>query len=173
MKNASKNSTWFILGFISLLVIVGLYLIFTNSSSSQNNQDNQSVNGQLTAEEASFNFGTIAMPGGNVSHVFRLKNQGEGAVTVNRVSTSCMCTTAYLTTADQKRFGPYGMSGHSGLAKGQVTINPGEELVVEAIFDPAAHGPAGVGLISRSVYLETNSSLSPKVELKFTANVTN
>ncbi|KKT83316.1 MAG: hypothetical protein UW81_C0021G0020, partial [Candidatus Giovannonibacteria bacterium GW2011_GWC2_44_9] len=40
----------------------------------------------------------------------------------------------------------------------------------EVVFDPAAHGPAGVGRIERAVYLE--NSASEALQLKFSATVT-
>ena len=45
-------------------------------------------------------------------------------------------------------------------------------MMLEAVFDPAAHGPSGVGLAQRYVYLETNSAKSPKLEISFQAMVT-
>jgi len=65
------------------------------------------------------------------------------------------------------------MPGHAGPSKTNITVKPGESVVVETIFDPAAHGPSGVGLAERSVYLESNSQKSPKLELKFSAVVIN
>lgn len=50
------------------------------------------------------------------------------------------------------------------------TINPGEEASVEVVFDPAAHGPAGVGQIQRTVTIENNTG--KPLELGFSAVVT-
>ena len=65
-----------------------------------------------------------------------------------------MCTTAFL-LKDGEEIGPFGMAGHSGVrGNANLTVNPGEEAVVRVVFDPAAHGPAGVGPIERQVMLE-------------------
>ncbi|OHA09464.1 MAG: hypothetical protein A3B37_02055 [Candidatus Sungbacteria bacterium RIFCSPLOWO2_01_FULL_59_16] len=125
--------------------------------------------GSLTADAASFDFGRISMAAGNVSHVFTIRNTGAEPVVIGKVYTSCMCTTAALTKGG-KRFGPYGMPGH-GLTSGiNESVNPNEEATVEVIFDPAAHGPAGVGRIQRAVIIE--QSAGQPLELGVTALVT-
>ncbi len=50
------------------------------------------------------------------------------------------------------------------------TINLGEEAEVEAVFDPAAHGPAGLGRIQRTVSLENNGK--SRLDISISANVT-
>tara|TARA_B100000609_G_C16887338_1_gene267901 strand:- start:327 stop:563 length:237 start_codon:yes stop_codon:yes gene_type:complete len=52
-----------------------------------------------------------------------------------------------------------------------VTIPAGGEEKVKAIYDPLAHGPSGTGPVTRMLMLETNSSETPKIELRFSANV--
>lgn len=124
---------------------------------------------KLTADTANFDFGAISMAAGKVRHSFRIRNSGGEAITVRKMYTSCMCTTASLTTPEGS-FGPFGMPGHMPIPEINAALAPGEGGEVEAIFDPAAHGPAGVGKIDRSVILE-NDEGSP-LELKFSAFVT-
>ena len=88
---------------------------------------------------------------------------------INKMYTSCMCTTATL-IINGKIFGPYGMQGHGFIPKINEALAPGEEAQIEAIFDPAAHGPAGVGPIERLIYIE--SSNAPTLELTISAVVT-
>lgn len=127
-------------------------------------------NGTLTVEEANnYDFGTIKMAAGKVSHQFRIKNTGAEAVTINKMYTSCMCTTAELRVGG-KQFGPYGMPGHGAIPKINQTVNPNEEATVEVVFDPAAHGPAGVGRIQRAITIENNAGAP--IELLFAAVVT-
>ncbi len=127
----------------------------------------------LTALENFFDFKTIAMKDGKVSHRFEVKNEGQEPVRIEKIYTSCMCTEASIIDGQGKNWGTFGMPGHAGPSKTNITVKPGESVVVETIFDPAAHGPSGVGLAERSVYLESNSQKSPKIELKFSAVVTN
>ena len=78
---------------------------------------------------------------------------------------------AILRTSSGKELGPYGMPGHGGFAPAiNQIVASGEEITVKVIFDPAAHGPAGVGLIERAVYVENNSG--KPVEIQFKAVVT-
>ena len=44
-----------------------------------------------------------------------------------------------------------------------------EEMEIEVIFDPNAHGPAGVGLAERAVYLDNDRGVP--FELTFSADV--
>jgi len=80
-----------------------------------------------------------------------------------------MCTTASL-IKNNKAFGPYGMQGHGFIPKINEVMNPGEEATVDVVFDPAAHGPAGVGRIERIATIENNAG--KPLELGFTATVT-
>lgn len=123
----------------------------------------------LTTEENSFDFGSISMAAGKVSHLFKIKNSGTETLKIERVYTSCMCTTARLATADgQTPF--FGMPGHGFIPKINKEIKAGEEATIEVVFDPAAHGPAGVGPISRVVYLESGEETP--FEVSFSAVVT-
>lgn len=171
----SHKYHWFICG-LSLLAVIGLIVYFALNDSAQNSTSAASGSknsNQLESSEDNFDFGTVPMNNGKVSHAFKLKNDGQEPLLINKVYTSCMCTQAKVISASGQS-GPFGMPGHGGaISKANVAINPGEEFTVEAVFDPAAHGPAGVGLAQRSIFLETNSTVSPKVELRFRANVVN
>jgi hypothetical protein len=124
----------------------------------------------LTVDEANnYDFGKISMAAGKVSHIFKIKNTSSEPVVINKIYTSCMCTVVTLASGD-KKFGPFGMLGHGALPKISQSVGPNEEISVEVVFDPAAHGPAGVGRISRMVTLENN--IGRPVELLFAAIVT-
>ncbi len=159
-----------VIGIIALLLLGGVVWIARPDSQSTAATLSTSSNGTLTVEEANnYDFGTISMAAGKVTHSFKIKNTGNETVTINKMYTSCMCTTALLKKGD-KQFGPYGMPGHGAIPKIGQAINPNEEATVEVIFDPAAHGPAGVGRIERAVYLENNAG--DPIELMFVASVT-
>jgi hypothetical protein len=80
-----------------------------------------------------------------------------------------MCTSASLTTGDEK-FGPFGMPGHGAIPSIKATVAVNQEAEIEVVFDPTAHGPAGVGKIQRVVILENNAG--GPIELNFSAMVT-
>ena len=124
--------------------------------------------GVLIVEEQSFDFGSISMAAGKVTHRFAVKNTGADPVNISKMYTSCMCTVAVLQKGD-KKFGPYGMPGHGFIPKMNAMVDSGEEVFVDVTFDPAAHGPAGVGAIQRAVVLENNAGNN--VELQISAEV--
>ena len=76
-----------------------------------------------------------------------------------------MCTSAILRTAS-KNLGPFGMPGHGLVPSLGMIINPDEEFQVETIFNPAAHGPAGVGPIERSVIIESDGFAPTELSIK-------
>ena len=157
---------------ISVVVIIFLGFLWVALPYTKSPNAGVQTAAALNAEETYFDFGTISMVDGVVSHVFGVKNEGAESVIIKKVYTSCMCTTAFIEDKSGDRYGEFGMPGHGGVARGtNIKIAPGESISVKAVFDPAAHGPSGVGLSERSIYLETNSVQSPRVELKFRAVV--
>ena len=154
-----------------LLLGAGLAVFYmSNTGGGTNMNTTPTVMGALMSEERSYNFGTIQMGNGNVSHQFALKNMGEGPVMIEKIYTSCMCTAAFLVTASGERLGPFGMPGHT-TPKTNIKLDRGESATLEAVFDPAAHGPSGIGLAQRSVYIKTTSKDSPEMEFSFEALV--
>ena len=116
----------------------------------------------------SHDFGTISMAKGEVAHEFKIKNIGSEEVKISKIFTSCMCTTVQFIKGDIQK-GPFGMAGHGYVPPVNELLAPDEEAVVKVVFDPTAHGPAGVGKIERTVHVEGISSML--AELNFTANV--
>jgi hypothetical protein len=107
----------------------------------------------LSAREVRFDFGPISMAAGKVSHRYWFRNESAGPVLIRRVYTSCMCTTATLVKGAHV-IGSYGMPGHGPMPAVNEKLAPGETAYVDAVFDPAAHGPAGLGPTERVVTIE-------------------
>ncbi|MEK7478099.1 MAG: DUF1573 domain-containing protein [Patescibacteria group bacterium] len=157
---------------IAVLLLGGVVWVTLSSGDSRTNKTPvaSSSKGKLTLPEANYDFGTISMAKGNVSHIFKVKNEGPETVNLSRLYTSCMCTTATLKVKGSQD-GPFGMQGHGFVPLISRDLKSGEEAEVEAIFDPTAHGPAGVGKIERVIMLENNTSDNP-ISINFSANVT-
>mgnify|MGYP001618214936 FL=1 len=82
-----------------------------------------------------------------------------------------MCTTAYIIRENGSKSRPFGMPGHGGaVPRANEIIKAGESRDIEVVYDPNAHGPAGVGRIDRLVYLEDADGNKLQFEIK--ANVT-
>jgi hypothetical protein len=109
--------------------------------------------GALQAKESHFDFGDISMAAGNVSHRYWFRNESEAPVTIQRIHTSCMCTTATLVKG-MRIIGSYGMAGHGPAREVNESLAPNEAAYVDVVFDPAAHGPAGLGRTERVVTIE-------------------
>lgn len=114
--------------------------------------------GALVAARPNHDFGTISMKAGDVSTTYRIKNEGDAPLALDKIYTSCMCTTATLVTASGRKQGPFGMPGHGPLKAVKGELAPGEVALLEVVFDPAAHGPSGIGRIERVVTVETKGA---------------
>lgn len=154
---------------MAVLFLVGIVWV-ARPGAGQGAEVPSKSNGTLIVEGVNnYDFGKISMAAGKVNNRFKIKNTSGEAVVINKMYTSCMCTTATLIT-NEKRIGPVGMLGHGFVPNINQIVGPNTEVVVEVVFDPAAHGPAGVGRIQRVVTLENNAG--QPVELMFTAVVT-
>lgn len=124
--------------------------------------------GGLHAREGYFDFGSISMAAGKVTHRFWFRNESSNSVLIRKIYTSCMCTTATFVKG-MKIINSYGMPGHGPLPAVNESLKPGEAAYVDAVFDPAAHGPAGLGPTQRVVTIESDAGAP--LEIHFAANV--
>lgn len=156
-----KNSS-IILIIIATVFIFG-FLAWLGQSNSRQNKPSSDFSSKspdkiFFADSYFYDFGTISMAAGKVSHVFKIKNISDETIKTKRLYTSCMCTKATFSKSGEKS-GPFDMPGHSFIPPLKKIINPDEEFEVIVEFDPAAHGPAGIGPIEREIYLENDSAL--------------
>ncbi len=159
------NKTVIITIVLVVAAIVGLMAWGYNSGSAGPTQVQTGGATSLTAMEKLFNFGTISMKNGKVSHAFQVTNPTDKDITLRDLSTSCMCTTAFIVDGNS-RIGPFGMAGMGGMTSTDYVIKAGATANIEAIFDPNAHGPAGVGTIDRIITLTEANGSALKLEIK-------
>lgn len=146
------------IGLLSMVLLVGC--------SSQLNEVDVEKSGEIVALDAiSHDWGDISIDGGDVDEGFHFRNIGDDDLILRGVETSCMCTEAYLELPDGSISPTFGMTGNP---EWEYIVEPGEELEVEVIFDPTAHGPDDVGPIGRSARLFTSAGT---VEMGVSANV--
>lgn len=129
------------------------------------------VNSSIVIKETFKDLGTIAMDKGDVEVDYILTNNGQEPVVIKEMYTSCMCTSAKISTGEDTSR-KVGMKGHgqSNFDIFQI-IEPGEQAIVTATYDPNAHGPQGTGLARRTISIETNSKINPILKLSFETNV--
>ncbi|OHA88958.1 MAG: hypothetical protein A3C70_00400 [Candidatus Zambryskibacteria bacterium RIFCSPHIGHO2_02_FULL_43_14] len=152
-----------------LIVILGIAGLVWWGRSAQNRvsanpNSNLSANA-LQALETLYDFGTISMRNGLVDHVFKVTNSSDKDIYVKKISTSCMCTSAYIESANGKK-GPFGMEGMNYVPPANETIKAGESRDIRVVYDPNAHGPAGVGAIDRFIYLTDASGSTLQFEIR-------
>lgn len=163
-QTTKKQSKATLLVIILSLFIGGGLVLWSYSTAGESNRvfENEigSSQGQLSVAESTYDFGEVSMKEGLVDHEFVLDNNSGAPAKVSQAETSCMCTTAYLQVGENgQEVGPFGMPGHGGpRGIANLTVPPGEKLIVRAVFDPTAHGPAGVGPIERQIILEVGGS---------------
>jgi len=123
----------------------------------------------LGVGEQAFDWGTIQLNGGEVTRSFEIENKGDSQLQIANLKTSCMCTKARLVVESEA--GPWFAMHSQSQWIGKVP--PGKKAQVEVVFDPAFHGPSGVGAISRTVTMQTNDPNRSSLEFRLSANVVN
>ncbi|MEK7109074.1 MAG: hypothetical protein AAB919_01410 [Patescibacteria group bacterium] len=124
----------------------------------------------LTSAERFHDFGTISMKNGDVSYDFKVTNPTDKDILAPTLVTSCMCTRAFIVELDGSTKGPFGMPGMGYVPPANLTIPPGQSRIIRVVYNPNAHGPAGVGRIDRFAIL--TDSLGNVLQLEIKALVT-
>lgn len=164
-KKKDRSTLW-----VTIITVILTVIIVSGVSLAGKSEESKSTGfktSRLQTSESSYDFGTISMAKGKVTKIFTVKNNTQDKVKAIKLYTSCMCTKATL-IKNGESFGPFGMPAHGFIPEINTSIEPGQEVQIEAVFDPAAHGPAGVGPIERDVILETSDG---RLKLSFKANV--
>lgn len=103
---------------------------------------------KITTNPTSFDFGDVSQKKGIVNTLFEIKNDGNKDLVINKLETSCGCTTASIIYQSQES-PKFGMPGHGlneNIQGWQVTIPAGETAQLKVYYDPNVHkdlrGPA-------------------------------
>ena len=160
----AKEPKVFLIGGLITVAIIGLGILFLSNQKTEPPITAQ-VQG-LSASPEYFDLGEVAINGGLVTREYELKNTTDKTLRLKKITTSCMCTKAKVIIGDKetKFFGMEGMGDKN--APVNLDLPAQESAKVVAEFDPAAHGPQGVGPIDRSVFLTFSDPVGIK-ELKF------
>ena len=156
---------------IVTLVIIGIIGLMIWGKSAQNSVEaDTGAISNLTYSEKLYDFGTISMKNGLVTKDFTVTNNTDKDIAIPSLVTSCMCTKAYFVKPDGASKGPFGMPSMGFVPPLNETIKVGESVIVRAVYDPNAHGPAGVGPIDR--FLVLTDVAGGKLQLEIKALVT-
>ena len=127
--------------------------------------------GRIGVEPKTQDMGEVRMRDGLKTLTYTVKNTGSGLLTLTDMETSCMCTTAVL-EVEGKTSPKFGMRAHGGNPRGwSQALQAGESGMLSVVFDPNAHGPSGVGDISRTITIRSNDDSSPVTQVGFTGTV--
>jgi hypothetical protein len=148
----------------SIIGLVGLML--WGSSAQKSVLADIGLKSALTASEVLYDFGTISMKNGNVTKEFTVTNPTDKDIFIPSLVTSCMCTKALIVEPEGTIKGPFGMPGMGYVPPANETIKPGDSRIIQVVYDPNAHGPAGVGRIDRFVTLTDASGGQLQLEIK-------
>ena|SRR3989338_848606 len=160
------NKKAIIIGAVVVLVLGGLMWWGWSNQAVGPSLTGNNGKSSLVASEILYDFGTISMANGKVDKIFKVTNPTDTDITLSSIITSCMCTVAYIENAGREK-GPFGMPGHGGVtARANEVIKAGESLDIKVVYDPNAHGPAGVGLIDRFVELTEANGGTIQLEIK-------
>lgn len=162
------NGKKVIIGFVVLTLLImvgGVYILSANTSNPA--AVSLSQNAKALVDQKTHDWGTIPYSGGNVSKTFTIKNTGTDVLKLTNIKTSCACTYAQV-TIDGKISPKFGMHTTSSWA-GDVAV--GKEASLTVVFDPAFHGPTGVGPMERLISVQTNDISNPNLEFSLKGNV--
>ncbi len=165
----SKDSKLIVISvfFVFILIIGGSFWLVNGSQKEVLNIKKEAV-GILTEPEL-FDLGSVPINGGVVTREYVFKNITSGSMKLRKIATSCMCTTASVTIGDKTtRF--FSMEGSGSNPLVNLDLQSGESGKVTFRFDPAAHGPKGVGAFDRSIWL-TFTDPEGREEFKFRGTV--
>lgn len=158
---------------IILLIFLGLFIWGYSSKGVSTTASVQGAPGAasnaesvLISPEVFYDFGTISMKNGNVTKEFTVTNPTNADLMVPTLVTSCMCTTAFIVEPDGGLKGPFKMPGMGYVPPANELIKAGESRIIRVVYDPNAHGPAGVGRIDRFVTLTDASGGILQFEIK-------
>ena len=149
-----------IIGLIVFTLLIlggGIYILSITSSPVS---ITSSQNAKVSIDQKTFDWGNIPYSGGNITKTFVMKNTGSDTLKLTGVKTSCTCTKAQIVINGKSS--PYFSMHTTSSWVGEVA--PGQEARLAVIFDPAFHGPTGVGPIERLVSIQTNDTQNPNLE---------
>lgn len=149
----AKDTKFIIGAFVfTIVLILGLAFVISSKGSKEKVLSEATVQGiEVSAND--YNLGDVPIKGGIVTKEYEVKNTSGKDIELLKIVTSCMCTTASVKIGESKtRFFGMEMAGDKNPFV-NLKIKNGEMAKVTVEFDPAAHGPEGIGAFDRIVWL--------------------
>lgn len=124
---------------------------------------------KIATNETKKDLGIVRQTNGTVTTEFTIKNEGKSDLFINKLSSSCGCTSASLVYQGQE--GPrFYMAGHGHDEPDpswQEAIAPGDEATIKVYYDPTVHQDL-VGPVTRTVSVHSNDPVDFETKLTIT-----
>ncbi len=124
---------------------------------------------KITAPVVKKDLGSVSLKKGTVTTEFVIKNEGKSNLVIDKLSSSCGCTSASLVYKGKE--GPrFYMAGHGHEAPDpswNVAVAPGDEANVKVYYDPSVH-PDLTGPVTREVSVHSNDPVDFETKLTIT-----
>lgn len=125
----------------------------------------------ISADPTAYDFGNISQKEGVATTFFEIKNNGKKDLVINKLETSCGCTSASIVYRGKE--GPaFAMPGHGvneNVGDWQVTIPPGETAQLKVYYDPDVH-PDFRGFAVREIYIYSNDPIDFEKKVRIELN---
>lgn len=118
-----------------------------------------------------YDFEDVSQKKGIVSTFFEIKNEGKTDLVINRLETSCGCTSASIVYQNEES-PKFNMPGHGineEVGDWEVVIAPNETAQLKVYYDPNVHGEFR-GVATRSIYIYSNDPIDFQKEVKIELN---
>ena len=122
---------------------------------------------RISVAQTKIDLGDVSLKKGTVTTEFTLKNEGKSDLVINKLSSSCGCTSASLVYrgAEGPKFSMPGHGQEEPDPNWQAAIAPGDEARVKVYYDPTVH-PDLIGPVTRTISVHSNDPID--FETKFT-----
>lgn len=126
---------------------------------------------RISLPEAKKDLGNVSQKNGVATTEFVIKNNGKSDLVIDKLSSSCGCTSASLIyqETESPRFYMAGHGQESPDANWQVSIAPQDEAKVKVYYDPLVH-PDLTGPVTRTVSIHSNDPVDFETKLTITLN---
>ena len=145
----------------AIILIAGLYLL--------NRDSGISGDPRIAVNPTDYDFGDVSVRGSVVMTSMTLKNEGGSDLVINKLDTSCACTTATVKKGGKE--GPvFGMSEHGFNPVGwSETLKAGESALLNIYYDAGVH-PESRGRTTMVVWVFSNDPKNPEKMVKIDTN---
>ncbi|MBI3397033.1 DUF1573 domain-containing protein, partial [Candidatus Woesebacteria bacterium] len=151
----NKDVKFLVIFVVLFILLIGVFAVFISKQDAKETVISSNLLDSKTIEVVPNNndWGIIPINGGIVEKTYEVKNVTSKNINLKRIVTSCMCTKASFEVGENKSayFGME-MSGDKN-ATINIEVASGQTGMLKVRFDPAAHGPQGVGPFDRVISL--------------------